>query len=106
MSNIKVNVISDLTESVAINTTSLVAKDSSGYAYTATPPSGDSSTKVATTAFVIAAVGTGGSGGGAATSIGGYPIIITSAQENDVLQLISGVWRNVPQTNLTDGGSF
>ena len=40
----------------AATVSKLVARDSSGYGYVATPASGDSSTKIATTAFVQAAV--------------------------------------------------
>ena len=41
-----------------------------------------------------------------ATSIGDFPVILTSAQENDVLQLKSWAWKNTPQEVLTDGGNF
>lgn len=38
--------------------------------------------------------------------IGGYPVMLTSAQENDMLQLKSWAWKNTPQEALTDGGNF
>lgn len=38
--------------------------------------------------------------------IGGYPVMLNSAQENDTLQLKSWAWKNVPQEALTDGGNF
>lgn len=39
-------------------------------------------------------------------AIGGFPIQLADPRENDVLQLIGGAWRNVPQTNIVDGGNF
>jgi len=41
-----------------------------------------------------------------ATSIGDFPVILTSVQENDVLQMKSSTWKNTPQELLTDGGNF
>ena len=38
--------------------------------------------------------------------IGGYPVMLSSAQENDMLQLKSWAWKNTPQEALTDGGNF
>lgn len=38
--------------------------------------------------------------------IGGLPVMLTDAQENDMLQVKSWAWRNVPQEALTDGGNF
>jgi hypothetical protein len=32
--------------------------------------------------------------------------MLTSAQENDMLQLKSWAWKNTPQEALTDGGNF
>lgn len=39
-------------------------------------------------------------------TIGGYPIDINNAQENDLLQLKAWSWKNAPQEALTDGGNF
>ena len=39
-------------------------------------------------------------------TIGGFPVILTSAQENDILQLKSWAWKNTSQESLTDGGNF
>ena len=38
--------------------------------------------------------------------IGGFPVVLNSAQENDTLQLKSWAWKNIPQESLTDGGNF
>lgn len=38
--------------------------------------------------------------------IGGYPVMLTDAAENDMLQLKSWAWKNTPQEALTDGGNF
>ena len=38
--------------------------------------------------------------------IGGFPVMLESAQENDMLQLKSWAWKNTPQEALTDGGNF
>lgn len=39
-------------------------------------------------------------------TIGGFPIDVSGAQENDMLQLKSWAWKNTPQESLTDGGNF
>ena len=39
-------------------------------------------------------------------TIGDFPVILTSAQENDTLQFKSWAWKNIPQEALTDGGNF
>ena len=38
--------------------------------------------------------------------LGGFPVVLTSAQENDTIQLKSWAWKNTPQEALTDGGNF
>lgn len=38
--------------------------------------------------------------------IGGFPVAVASAQENDTLLLKSWQWTNTPQEALTDGGNF
>jgi hypothetical protein len=38
--------------------------------------------------------------------IGGYPVAVSGAQENDTLLLKSWAWTNTPQEALTDGGNF
>ena len=38
--------------------------------------------------------------------IGGFPVVLDSAQEKDILQLKTAAWRNTPQEALTDGGNF
>lgn len=38
--------------------------------------------------------------------IGGFPIAVTDAKENDTLLLKSWAWTNTPQEALTDGGNF
>ena len=40
------------------------------------------------------------------SGLGGFPVILNSAQENDILQLKSLQWKNTPQEALTDGGNF
>jgi len=40
------------------------------------------------------------------SNIGGYPIVITDANDRDVLMWMGGDWINVPQTEVTDGGNF
>ena len=38
--------------------------------------------------------------------IGGFPVAVSGAQENDTLLLKSCEWKNTPQEALTDGGNF
>jgi hypothetical protein len=38
--------------------------------------------------------------------IGGYPIQITDASNYDALMFVDGVWVNIAQTEITDGGNF
>lgn len=38
--------------------------------------------------------------------IGGFPIAVADAKENDTLLLKSWAWKNTPQEDLTDGGNF
>ena len=40
------------------------------------------------------------------SNIGGYPNVITDANNRDVLMWMDGTWINVPQTEVTDGGNF
>lgn len=40
------------------------------------------------------------------SDLAGLPFNIVDPQENEVLQVRSSTWRNVPQTDLTDGGNF
>jgi len=45
----------------------------------------------------------GPSGG---TDIGGYPVVITGAQNFDALMFVSNEWINVNQLEIADGGNF
>jgi hypothetical protein len=45
----------------------------------------------------------GPSGG---TDIGGYPVVITGAQNFDALMFVSNEWINVNQLEISDGGNF
>jgi hypothetical protein len=38
--------------------------------------------------------------------IGGFPVAVADAKENDTLLLKSWAWQNTPQEALTDGGNF
>lgn len=38
--------------------------------------------------------------------IGGYPVAVADAKENDTLLLKQWTWQNTPQEALTDGGNF
>lgn len=38
--------------------------------------------------------------------IGGYPVLITSAQNYDALMFINNEWVNVDQLEIADGGNF
>ena len=38
--------------------------------------------------------------------IGGFPVAVANAKENDTLLLKSWAWQNTPQEALTDGGNF
>ena len=44
--------------------------------------------------------------GSNAAALAGYPIIADTPVENDMLRFNSGAWRNISQTNVTDGGNF
>lgn len=39
-------------------------------------------------------------------AIGGYPIVITDAQNYDALMFVANEWVNIPQTEIADGGNF
>ena len=39
-------------------------------------------------------------------TIGGYPINLTSPQNQDALMFQSNSWVNIPQTEIADGGNF
>jgi len=39
-------------------------------------------------------------------NIGGYPVVISDAQQYDVLMFGVGEWVNTPQTEIADGGNF
>lgn len=43
---------------------------------------------------------------GDAGSINGNPVDAQNPDESDLLQYLSGAWRNVPKQNLVDGGNF
>lgn len=45
----------------------------------------------------------GQSGG---TDIGGYPVVITGAQNYDALMFVSNEWINVNQLEIADGGNY
>lgn len=49
---------------------------------------------------------TGPVGPGGPNEIGGFPVAVYDAQENDTLLLKSWTWQNTPQEALTDGGNF
>jgi hypothetical protein len=55
---------------------------------------------------VSGSIGPKGDTGG--TTLGDRPITITNLQGNDVLQfsLSQNAWINVPQSSITDGGTF
>ena len=50
---------------------------------------------------IVGPIGPSGS-----SNIGGYPIVISDANNRDVLMWMDGDWINVPQTEITDGGNF
>lgn len=39
-------------------------------------------------------------------NIGGYPVVISGAQPQDVLMFGTNEWVNTPQTEIADGGNF
>lgn len=39
-------------------------------------------------------------------NIGGYPINVNNPAYGDVVMFVVNEWVNVPQTEITDGGSF
>lgn len=55
---------------------------------------------------VSGALGPKGDTGG--TSIGGAAIVISNLQADDLLQYdsLTNTWKNVPQSSITDGGTF
>ncbi len=40
------------------------------------------------------------------STIGGYPVVITDAENYDALMFVNSEWINVPQIEITDGGNF
>ena len=55
---------------------------------------------------VSGAIGPKGDSGG--TNIGSYPVVVSNIQGNDLLLFSQpqNAWVNVPQTSITDGGTF
>lgn len=55
---------------------------------------------------ISGSIGPKGDTGGA--TIGDRPVLITNLQGNDLLQFnqSQNAWINVPQTSITDGGTF
>jgi hypothetical protein len=39
-------------------------------------------------------------------NIAGYPVVVSSIQQKDVLMFGVNQWNNVPQTEITDGGNY
>jgi hypothetical protein len=39
-------------------------------------------------------------------NIGGYPVVITAVQPQDVIMFGVNEWVNTPQTEIADGGNF
>jgi hypothetical protein len=39
-------------------------------------------------------------------NIGGYPVVITAVQPQDVIMFGTNEWVNTPQTEIADGGNF
>jgi hypothetical protein len=48
--------------------------------------------------------GVAGKDGG--DNIGGYPVVITAVQPQDVIMFGTNEWVNTPQTEIADGGNF
>ena len=44
--------------------------------------------------------------GGSSTELGGFPIVITSPNQGDVVRFSANTWVNAKQEELTDGGNF
>lgn len=40
------------------------------------------------------------------SSIGGYPVSLSSPQNLDALMFLNNSWTNIPQTEISDGGNF
>jgi hypothetical protein len=38
--------------------------------------------------------------------LGGYPVVITNAQQSDLIMFKTGNWVNINQLSVTDGGNF
>lgn len=53
---------------------------------------------------LVGPMGPPGPSGG--TTIGGYPVSISGAQNYDALMFVSNEWVNIPQTEISDGGNF
>jgi len=67
-----------------------------------------STVKVAVTpvATQVIQINRGVQGASGNSSIGGYPINITGAQNLDALMFLNNEWVNIPQTEIADGGNF
>jgi len=40
------------------------------------------------------------------STIGGYPVSVSSPQNYDALMFLNNQWANIPQTEISDGGNF
>jgi hypothetical protein len=40
------------------------------------------------------------------SSIGGYPVSLSSPKNLDALMFLDSTWTNIPQTEISDGGNF
>jgi hypothetical protein len=54
----------------------------------------------------VVQINRGVQGPSGADKIGGYPVVITDANQYDVLMFGVGEWVNTPQTEIADGGNF
>lgn len=62
--------------------------------------------QVVPTANQIVQINRGVAGPAGPSSIGGFPINVTTPQNYDALMFVSNQWTNIPQTEIADGGNF
>jgi hypothetical protein len=91
-------------QAVPSNTT-VTVQDSNNIQLSVIPPT-NVRVEVTPVANQIVQINRGVQGASGNSSIGGYPVNISGAQNYDALMFLNSQWTNIPQTEISDGGNF
>lgn len=97
--------MSKMTVSTVPSNTNVIVQDSNNII--ANIQSGNNvNVQVTPTPKQVVQINRGVKGADGGDKIGGYPVVITGAQPQDVLMFGVNEWVNTPQTEIADGGNF